>query len=146
MDEFALMPDAQESVRRLRAAGLLVIVVTNQPDRTRGLISTETMRAMNRVLFSKLAINDIYICPHTAFDKCECRKPKPGLLLRASATWDIDLSRSFLVGDRDSDVEAGLAAGCTTVLLAPSSSRWRAHIVVPTLPEAVDRITALCLT
>ena len=142
MAEFEPLPDAYESVRRLRATGLLVIVVTNQPDIASGLISLKTMRAMNRETY-ELGVNDIFMCPHSAFDLCKCRKPKPGMLRQAATRWNIDLSRSFMVGDRDSDIEAGLAVGCTTILVAPPS-RWRAHIVVPSLREAVDRIIALC--
>jgi D-glycero-D-manno-heptose 1,7-bisphosphate phosphatase len=138
LQEFSFFPDAADGVKRLKDAGFLVIVVTNQPDITRELVTWETMRFMNSKLL-KLGVDAVEICPHTSEDECSCRKPSPEMILDAAEDWNIDLGKSWMVGDRDSDVEAGLAAGCTTILIAPSS-RARAHFTASSFADAVNRI------
>ena len=98
-------------MERLRDAGLTPIVVTNQPDVARGLIAPQTLVAMHERLAAALPVLDIFVCTHDSSDACACRKPKPGMLEAAAVKWNIDLQRSFMVGDRASDVEAGRAAG-----------------------------------
>lgn len=116
LEQFKLYADAA-AVQRLKDAGFVLIVVTNQPDVARGTQRRETVDGMNALVRAALPIDDFFVCWHDDADSCNCRKPKPGLLLQAAALWDIDLAGSFMVGDRWRDIEAGAAAGCRTVLI-----------------------------
>ncbi len=107
---------ARESLNALRAAGYLLIVVTNQPDVARGTQTREVVDAIHTRLCAELPIDAVYACCHDG-DGCNCRKPKPGLLLNAANDLGIDLARSFMIGDRWRDVDAGARAGCRTVFL-----------------------------
>jgi len=111
------LPGVREALERLRQKGFLNLVVTNQPDVARGKARKEIIKAMHAKLASELAIDGFYTCWHDDNDSCDCRKPKPGLLLKAAEEHDIDLKSSFLVGDRWKDIEAGIAAKCRTVFL-----------------------------
>lgn len=117
MDEFQIYPEAAQALSRLKKAGFLLIVVTNQPDMGKGLISEKIMEDMNQKLRSSLPLDDIKICPHTREEKCACRKPKPGLLKAAAQAFDIDCQRSYMIGDRDSDIVAGQSIGCCSVFI-----------------------------
>jgi len=111
LDSYEILPAVPEALLRLRAAGFLTIVVTNQPDVARGKTSKQSVEAMHQSLRAELALDDILACCHDG-DTCECRKPKPGALLEAARRHGIDLSQSFMVGDRWRDIEAGQRAGC----------------------------------
>ncbi len=115
--ELQLTPDAKDALESLRAKGYTLVVVTNQPDISRGITSRETVDEINRKMASLLPLDDIYVCPHSDEDHCDCRKPKAGLLQQAARRHDIDLAASFMVGDRWRDVEAGQNAGCRTILI-----------------------------
>lgn len=115
--DFRLLPRVSGAVRLLKRAGLLVVVVTNQPDIGQGLIEPAEVAAMHEKLKRGLAIDDIKMCPHRQDASCACRKPKPGMLLEAARERHIDLKKSFMVGDRWSDVVAGQAVGCYTVFI-----------------------------
>lgn len=117
-----LVPGARDAVARLRAAGYVCICVTNQPDVARGTRTRENVDEMNRKVLTELELDDLYVCPHDSADGCPCRKPKPGMLLAAAEKWGICLAESWMVGDRRTDVAAGRAAGCRTVLVAPDGS------------------------
>ena len=107
-----------ELLSELKALGLLLIVVTNQPDVARGTATRETVERIHDRLLGELpALDAFYACFHDDLDACACRKPKPGLLLEAARALGVDLGRSYLVGDRWRDVDAGRSAGCTTVLV-----------------------------
>jgi D-glycero-D-manno-heptose 1,7-bisphosphate phosphatase len=144
LEEFQIVPSAREDLRRLRDLGMLAIVVSNQPDIARGTQSTSIIEQMNSELRRQLPVDDVFICPHDDGDHCDCRKPKPGLLLRAARKYGLDLSKCFMVGDRWRDIDAGAAAGCATILVdfhyherspaAPPTYR------VASLKEAVDSI------
>ena len=110
----AILPGVAATLRRLRDAGLRVIVVTNQPDVGTGRQRREVVDAMHRRLLGELAIDAIKTCFHTDDDACACRKPRPGMLLAAAREWELDLGASYMVGDRWRDVGAGRAAGCRT--------------------------------
>ena len=143
LDQFRLEPDAGVQVRRLARAGLLPIVVTNQPEVARGVIDPFVLAEMHDRLRKAVPVEDIFVCVHDGPDGCECRKPRPGMLRAAAEKWGIDLLRSFMVGDRASDVEAGHAAGCYTVLIERAysgiaSPGARAH----DLAGAVDAVLA----
>lgn len=117
LEDFRLLPGAAQAARDLKRAGFLVIVVTNQPDIGNGLVAAAIVEAMHTKLRARLPVDDICMCPHRQDAGCECRKPKPGMLLAAARRWNIDLKNSYMVGDRGSDVVAGKAAGCYTLLI-----------------------------
>ena len=112
-----ILPGVLEACQSLRRAGFLLIVVTNQPDVARGTQRREVVEAINRKLRHQIPLDDIRVCYHDDADNCLCRKPKPGMLLEAAMVWDIDFRKSFMIGDRWTDVEAGRRAGCKTVLV-----------------------------
>jgi D-glycero-D-manno-heptose 1,7-bisphosphate phosphatase len=117
LGEFRIVPEAPESVARLREAGFRIFIVTNQPDLQRGLLPSSELEAMLDLLHGRLGYDEAAVCPHDDAAGCECRKPKPGMLLRLADEWNVDRGRSYMVGDTWRDVEAGRAAGCRTVLL-----------------------------
>ncbi len=117
LDELEVTPGAREALARLKGAGFLLICVTNQPDVARGLQRRETVEAMHDALRAVLPLDDLLVCYHSDSDHCACRKPAPGLLLEAAARHGVDLSQSFMVGDRWRDVDAGARGGCRTVLI-----------------------------
>jgi len=114
--DFHFYPDAADAVGRLRQAGFLVVVVTNQPDIGANLVSAAEVEKMHERLMAAMSIDAVELCPDTREQAASAarprRKPAPGMLLDAAERLDIDLPRSFMVGDRASDIEAGLAAGC----------------------------------
>lgn len=144
LDAFRLYPRAAESLARLKAAGYLLIVVTNQPDIGNGLVSADAVNEMHRLMAQALPIDRIEMCPHSQSDACNCRKPKPGMLIDAARHCEIDLAASVIVGDRFSDVEAGRAAGCRTIFVDLDDAREAkpvaADYAVRSLAEAVDVI------
>jgi D-glycero-D-manno-heptose 1,7-bisphosphate phosphatase len=144
LEEFVILPGVIEAVEALRRAGLLIVVATNQPDVGAGKQSRGVVEAMHDLLLRTLAIDDIEVCYHVDGDRCGCRKPKPGMLLRAAERHGIALSQSFMVGDRWRDVDAGRAAGCRTVFVDygyESEPRPdRPDFIVRSLPEAVSYI------
>ncbi|MDP8989656.1 MAG: HAD family hydrolase [Acidobacteriota bacterium] len=115
VDELTIMADAAAALQSLKQAGFLLFVVTNQPDIARGKQTLAAVEAIHQALGEALPIDDFFLCPHDDADRCGCRKPRPGLLLEAAEKHRIDLSRSFMVGDRWRDIEAGAAAGCATI-------------------------------
>lgn len=117
LDDFELLPKVDEAVNALRSAGFKLICVTNQPDVGAGKQKKEIVEAMNRRMQETLKLDRIQVCYHTEDEDCLCRKPKPGMLLEAAKEESVDLTRSFMVGDRWRDIEAGKAAGCKTVLI-----------------------------
>jgi D-glycero-D-manno-heptose 1,7-bisphosphate phosphatase len=117
-----LLPGATQALRSLAAAGYQLVVVTNQSGVGRGYFSADDLEHQHSRLRDLLAAEDvqlagIYSCTHGPDDGCECRKPLPGLLLRAAGELDLDLGASFAIGDEVRDAEAGLAAGATPILL-----------------------------
>jgi len=115
--EFEILPGVVEACTKLRKAGFLLIVVTNQPDVARGTQKREVVEAINDALLSKVPIDQFRVCYHDDGDQCSCRKPLPGLLTDAAREWQIDLSASYIVGDRWKDIESGRRAGCNTILV-----------------------------
>lgn len=141
LEEFIVLADASSALYGLKQAGFVLIVVTNQPDVTRGLMSRETVDEMHELLRQALPIDDIFVCYCLEEDaNCSCYKPRPGMLLEAARKWGIELARSFIVGDRWRDVGAGHAAGCTTVFVdhgyASDRPPARPAAVVHSLQEA----------
>jgi len=117
LKELEILPNVASALRDLKAHGFAVYIITNQPDVARGNQTRETIEAMHKSLAASLPIDDIFVCYHDDTDNCECRKPKPGLLFEAQRKYNLDLARSYMVGDRWRDIDAGHAAGCTTILI-----------------------------
>jgi D-glycero-D-manno-heptose 1,7-bisphosphate phosphatase len=117
LEEVEILAGVPEALQLLAGQGFPLIVVTNQPDVARGTQTAERVEQINQFLMCQLPLTAVYTCCHDNTDNCDCRKPRPGMLLRAAKEHAIDLSRSFMVGDRWGDVEAGRAAGCKTILI-----------------------------
>ncbi len=115
--DYRFYPEAKTALEQLKAAGFALVVVTNQPDVGKGLISQATLDEMHRRLVKELPVDRIEVCTHQSTDECDCRKPKPGMLYNAARALGIDLAASFTIGDRASDIDAGRAAGCQTIFV-----------------------------
>ena len=153
--EFAFLPGSRKAIQRLLKEDVPIIVISNQAGIGKGLVSDATVQEINRRLVAQTSvagrkISAAYYCPHRVEDGCECRKPKPGMLLKAAAEWDLDLTRCYLVGDAMSDIEAGSAVGCTTLLVKTGRGRkasqerqkWKTQpdFIVEDLAQAVETI------
>jgi len=117
LDDFEILPGTITSLSRLADFGFVLIGVTNQPDVTRGTQSREMVESFNRVIQSRLPVREIFVCYHDNVDHCDCRKPKPGLILQAANKYGLDLSHSWMVGDRWKDISAGKAVGLKTIFV-----------------------------
>jgi D-glycero-D-manno-heptose 1,7-bisphosphate phosphatase len=117
LSELEILPGVAAALARLQAAGYLLIVVTNQPDVARGTTPRRTVDAIHEALLARLPLDTVLTCFHDDADRCDCRKPRPGLLFEARDIFDIELAGSFMVGDRWRDTEAGTNAGCKTVFI-----------------------------
>jgi D-glycero-D-manno-heptose 1,7-bisphosphate phosphatase len=164
LEEVRILPGVLPAIRRLNDFGFPLVVVTNQSGVARGLFPESMIGAIHEFLQVELAqigarIDRFEYCPHHAVHgqgayriDCDCRKPKPGMLQSAAGAMGLDLSRSWLVGDRITDLQAGAAAGCRTILVRTGyGSKTVAAVgdpelnligIVPSLVEAVDRILA----
>jgi D-glycero-D-manno-heptose 1,7-bisphosphate phosphatase len=157
-DELELLPGACEAIRKINASGFLCIVVTNQPVIARGEVTVEELGEIHNKMETLLGmegayVDAIYYCPHhpdRGFAgeipelkiECDCRKPRPGMLLAAARDFHIDLPNSWMVGDRDTDIGAGKNAGCRTVFVqsnGASAGKATADRTVKSLLEFVDR-------
>lgn len=118
--EFKFIPGAKKAIKRINETDRLLILVTNQSPIGRGIFTKETLDNIHFKMLNELSaagahIDAIYFCPHKPDDGCNCRKPRPGLILRAAEDYNIDLSGSWMIGDSKSDLEAGVKAGCKTL-------------------------------
>ena len=121
-EQFELLPGAGEGIRQLNTVGFKVILITNQSGIGRGYFTEAALGLVHEKMKADLAISGahldgIYYCPHHPDDNCDCRKPKPKLILLAAQEHDIDLKQSYFVGDTADDIAAGKAAGCKTFLI-----------------------------
>lgn len=143
--EVVVPPGVSEALVRLRRNGFRLIMVTNQPNIARGSQSRDAACAINRHLQEFLRLDAVEICEHDDADNCDCRKPKPGMLLRAASRDHIVLAASFLLGDRWRDIEAGRRAGCRTILIGNGYGEPQnlpPDVAVATVGEAADWILA----
>jgi len=142
IDELQIVAGVPEALTALRAAGFQLIVVTNQPDVPRGHVKRAHVEAIHAFLRARLPLDEIRVCYHDDPDGCACRKPKPGMIYAAAVEREIELSRSFLVGDRWRDIGAGRAARCTTILVNafPEEARTEPDVEFRDLAAAVDWI------
>ena len=141
--ELEILPGVQEALGRLRRAGWLNVVVTNQPDVGAGRVAREVVDAMHERLLKELPIDAVKVCCHVDADRCACRKPMPGMLLEAAAELDVNLEASFVVGDRWRDIEAGQRAGCRCFFVACGYSEKgpeKPYLAVNSLAEAAGFI------
>lgn len=151
IDDFEFIPGAIEAIKQLQSAGYLVIVVTNQSGIARGYFSEENVNRLHEHIQQELMnngsrIDAFYVCPHhpEAFvdnlrRDCECRKGSPGMLLRAAEEHDIDLKRSFMIGDKLADIEAGQRAGCQAILVLTGYGRETAQThLLPQVKKCID--------
>ena len=120
VEELVLAEGCLEVVKRLKSAGFLAFVVTNQPDVRRGLMTSNALEAIHQRLADHLPVEEIACCPHDNRDGCDCRKPRPGMLLELAGRWSVDLAASWMIGDQARDIVCGRAAGCRTALLQRS--------------------------
>ena len=157
INQFELLPGVSEAIRKINESGYLAIIVTNQPVIARGEVTVSELEQIHMKLETELGkagayVDALYYCPHhpdsgfegevpeLKFD-CECRKPKPGMLVKASQDFNISLSVSWMIGDGKNDIMAGQAAGCRTVLLSSDSENaYNADYIVTDLKEAVEKI------
>ena len=154
IDDFQLLPGVAEAVRLLNTSGYLAIVVTNQPVIARGEVTVPQLQEMHNKMETLLGaegayLDAIYYCPHHPDHgypgevealkiNCDCRKPKPGMMLRAAEEFNIDLSQSWMIGDGENDIKAGKAAGCRTVLIG--TEEYNQDETALTLLDAVNNI------
>lgn len=133
INDFELIDGVAEAIKKINASGYLAIVVTNQPVIARGEVTFQELEEIHNKMETELGLQGAYLdaihyCPHHPHKgyegevpelkiECDCRKPKPGMLLKAAGDYNIDLSQSYMIGDGENDVKAGLAAGCKTVLI-----------------------------
>jgi D-glycero-D-manno-heptose 1,7-bisphosphate phosphatase len=122
LSRFHMFPFAPASIRRLNDRGLLVFVITNQSGVARGYYPESLVQTVHDLMTKQLSqagahLDGIYYCPHTSADACICRKPGPGMLRQASSEHGVDLTRSFVVGDRHSDVELAHSVGARSIMV-----------------------------
>ncbi len=153
ISDFELLPGVTEAIKKINASGYLTIVITNQPVIARGEVSFEELREIHNKMETLLGlegayVDGLYFCPHHPHKgyegevpelkiECNCRKPKPGMLLQAAEDYNIDLSASWMVGDGENDVFAGKAAGCNTVLIGEKCDN---QLTAASLLDAVNII------
>lgn len=151
-EDFVLLADAAKVIKVLNDHGFKVIIITNQSGIAHGYFSEETLDEIHKKMREDLGregarVDGIYYCPHHPDDNCECRKPKPLLVLRATRDFNLDLKNSFVVGDLQKDVELGKAVGCRTILVDSSpisiSNKEVPDAIVADLKEVPDTIFRL---
>ena len=124
--------------------GFLLFVISNQPDISRGFIEKGVTEKINQEIYDNFPIKEIIICPHDDHHNCNCRKPKPGMIFELSKKDDIDIKKSFLIGDNWKDTEAGQKAGCKTIIINKNYNKTvKADFRVENLDEAVKLIKSL---
>lgn len=117
LEEFKILPGVREGLQTLRIAGFKLFIITNQPDVARGKTPQEKVDNIHLFIKNELPIDEVRCCFHDDIDNCSCRKPKPGMILELSEKWQINLSNSYIIGDRWRDIEAGKRAGVISLLI-----------------------------
>lgn len=141
--DLVILPGVEGALERLRAAGFVNVVVTNQPDVGAGKMPRAMVEAMHAHLAQELAIDVFKVCYHTEADGCACRKPKPGMILDAARELGLDIGKSFLIGDRWRDVEAARNAGCPALFIDYAYKEKvpdKPYVAVNSLAEAAEFI------
>ena len=146
LNKFKIIKGVKKSINRLKKLNFLCILITNQPDVFRGKISKKTVVKMNSYIKKKIKLEDMFVCYHDNEHNCSCRKPKPGLLVKASKKWKIDLKKSFMIGDRWKDILAGKKVGCKTIFINnnyKNDKKVKADFTFKSLLKAVNKIEKL---
>ncbi len=143
-EDFHLMPEFVSAAQIAIAAGYVIAIATNQRGVARGIMTLETLVEMHEKLSAILATDGIpllgiYSCPHER-DSCDCRKPKPGLLLQAAEEHNLDLAASWMIGDSETDIEAGKSAGCRTIMVGSKESQTKADIKFADMLELATKL------
>lgn len=130
--QFTIMPGIVNALRDLSRLQLPMIIISNQAAVGKGLLAPETLRDITfrlhkELLRQSVSLGGCYYCPHKPADRCECRKPRPGLLYRAAADFNLDLRRSIFIGDSETDIQAARLAGCQPILFAQDPNRANAN-------------------
>ncbi len=148
-EDLEFLPGVEQAIASLKRAGFRVIVVSNQRCVAKGLLSLRDLGLIHRQMLGALAaanaaIDEVYFCPHETHPPCDCRKPQPGMLLSAAQDHGIDLVNSWMIGDSDSDVQAGKNAGCKTarILNSGEPKNGTADLFAESLYEAVQKLLA----
>lgn len=144
LEEFKVNKAAEPALKKLKAAGFVLIANTNQPGLSRGYQSRRELDRMHDIIRRTFPIDDLMVCPHDEADHCPCRKPRPGLFIEAAFKWHLNLDHSFVVSDKWQDAEAARTAGCTSLLL---KSPWVGNVhhdfVLPSLDAIAEKIISL---
>ena len=144
LEDFRPCETAAALLKKLKAAGFVIVATTNQPGISRGYQSRRELDRIHERLRKLFPLDDLLVCPHDENDRCPCRKPKPGLLIEAGFKWHLDLDHSFVVSDKWQDAEAARIAGCTSLLLkSPWNGTVHRDFLLPDLTSIVDKIIQL---
>ncbi len=145
-ERFRINPAARKALLDLKTAGFVLIVTTNQPSVSKGILPRRELERMHTLLSRQLPIDDIFVCPHADWTHPSC-KPQPGMFLEAGFKWGIDLDQSFVISDKEADAKAGQIAGCTSVMVrSPWVGSEYHDFVADDLPGAVQKILQLLET
>ena len=116
-EEFKIRDNCNVVIKKLKFEGFLTIIVSNQPDISRGYLDKKELDKMTELLYNELNVSDVLYCMHDDSDYCDCRKPAPGLLIQAANKWKIDFKKSYMIGDTYRDAEAAINADVKFLLL-----------------------------
>lgn len=152
--EFEFIPGVPEAIRLLNEAGIMVVVVTNQSGVARGYYTEDDVEILHRHIAQELKLHEAHIdawlyCPHHPDGRgsyalpCMCRKPLPGMLFEAATRYDIDLDDSIMIGDKQADIEAGIAAGCQTILVRTGYGAEEERLAGPQTVVCADLLSAV---
>ena len=155
IDDFELIDGVAQAIKKINASGYLAIVVTNQPVIARGEVTVPQLQEIHNKMETQLGLEGayldaIYYCPHHPHKgyagevpelkiDCDCRKPKPGMLLKAAKDFNIDLNQSYMIGDGENDVKAGIAAGCKSILINEAEEKWGQSDLVASVQEFCEK-------
>ncbi|MGD0854224.1 MAG: D-glycero-beta-D-manno-heptose 1,7-bisphosphate 7-phosphatase [Dehalococcoidia bacterium] len=144
-EDFELFPDVPDAIRQLNACGFKVVVITNQSGIGRGYFTEETLAKIHDKMHLELEkhgahLDAVYYCPHHPDENCDCRKPKPALLLKAAEDLKIDVAKSYMVGDSTMDVELARTVGCKAAVVTGQRSVSNADFIAATFADAVKWI------
>ncbi|MBS3903043.1 MAG: HAD family hydrolase [Anaplasmataceae bacterium] len=144
VEEFELLKGVDDLIKEAKARNFIVVVITNQPQVGKKLLSESALQDIHHLMLQKLnhAIDRVYVCPHRTEDNCLCRKPSPGMLLKAQEDFNLNLSSSIFIGDSDTDIQAGKEVGCQTIFIKNEYNQHKLqechpHYVIETLEEAI---------
>ncbi len=144
LEEFCVNESVLVPLQRLKSAGFLILVTTNQPEISRGNLSRRELDLMHSVLRSRLPVDDLLLCPHDEADHCPCRKPRAGLFHEAAFKWHLELTQCYVIGHRWQDADAARLVGATSVMIqSPWLGHGHADVVTTDFSAAVEKILEL---